>query len=100
MDLRLYIQRFFEFVHLTENVQEIHDFVAKLMSSNFIVDILAQKQFVDNMMRSVAGVHGIENDLIFLRVFEVILSRLIPEDDDVLVAKAAGNQYKLARMQK
>lgn len=43
------------------------------------------------MMRSVAGVHGIENDLVFLRVFEVILSRLVPEDEDMLISKAAGN---------
>ena len=100
MDLRLFIQRFLEFVHLTENVQEIHDFVAKLMSSNFIVDLEAQRQFVDNMMRAVAGVRGIEDDLIFLRVFEVILCRLVPEDEDELVAKAAGNQYNLAKMKK
>jgi hypothetical protein len=100
MDLRLFIQRFLEFVHLTENVQEIHDFVAKLMSSNFIVDLEAQRQFVDNMMRAVAGVRGIEDDLIFLRVFEVILCRLVPEDEDELVAKAAGNQYSLAKMKK
>lgn len=100
MDLRLFIQRFLEFVHLTENVQEIHDFVAKLMSSNFIVDLEAQRQFVDNMMKAVAGVRGIEDDLIFLRVFEVILCRLVPEDEDELVAKAAGNQYSLAKMKK
>lgn len=43
MDLKLFNQRFFEFVHLTENVQEIHDFVAKLMSSNFIQDMKAQE---------------------------------------------------------
>ena len=85
---------------MTENVQELHDFVAKLMSSNFIVDLEAQRQFVDNMMKAVAGVRGIEDDLVFLRVFEVILCRLAPEDEDELVAKAAGDQYSLAKMKK
>ena len=70
------------------------------MSSNFIVDLAAQRQFVDNMMRAVAGVRGIEDDLIFLRVFEVILCRLAPEDEDELAARAAGDQYSLAKMKK
>ena len=27
MDLKLFTQRFFEFIHMTKNVEEIHDFV-------------------------------------------------------------------------
>ena len=52
------------------------------------------------MMKSVTGAQGIEDDLVFLRVFEIILSRLVPEDEDELIAKAAGNQYNLAKMKK
>lgn len=33
MDLRLFVHRFFEFVHSTNNVFEIHQFVHKVMSS-------------------------------------------------------------------
>ena len=36
IDLRLFTQRYFEFVHQTQNVSEIHDFVNKLMNSDFI----------------------------------------------------------------
>ena len=52
------------------------------------------------MMKSVTGAQGIEDDLVFLRVFEIILSRLLPEDEDELIARAAGNQYNLAKMKK
>jgi len=100
MDLKLFVQRFIEFVHLTENTQELHDFVAKLMSSNFIINKEAQIQFVKNMMGSVTGAKGIEDDLTFLSIFEIILSRLIPEDDDELKDKAAGNNYTFVKMKK
>ena len=40
-------------------------------------------------MKSVTGAQGIEDDLVFLRVFEIILNRLVPEDEDELIAKAA-----------
>jgi len=36
MDLKLFTQRFFEFVHMTKNFSEIHDFVQKLMCSDYI----------------------------------------------------------------
>jgi len=38
MDLKLFVQRFFEFVHMTASVAEIHDFVSKMMQSDFIKD--------------------------------------------------------------
>ena len=42
MDLRLFTQRFFEFVHMTKNVSEIHDFVHQLMSSELVKDKTAK----------------------------------------------------------
>jgi hypothetical protein len=50
MDLKLFIQRFFEYVHMTKSVEEIHDFVNKLMQSDFISDRRAKVQLVKNLV--------------------------------------------------
>jgi hypothetical protein len=42
MDLKLFTQRFFEFVHMTKNVSEIHDFVHQLMGSELVKDKTAK----------------------------------------------------------
>jgi len=83
MDLKLFVQRFFEFVHLTSNVAEMHDFVNKLMNSEFIADRDAKIQLISNLMNCFTGLEGVEDELILISVLDIILQRLIPDDEEM-----------------
>ena len=83
MDLKLFIQRFYEFVHITNNVAEIHDFVDKLMASDFIKDKEAKVQLINNLINCFTGLEGIEDELILISVLNIILQRLIPDDEEM-----------------
>lgn len=100
MDLKLFVQRFMEFVNMTKNMEEVHDFVGKLMSQEFIQDHEAKVQFVQNMAAFMTGLKGIDDDMMLIRIFEIIHMRICPEDDDEIVAKAAGDSTLLAKLRK
>ena len=46
MDLKLFTQRFFEFVHITKNFAELHDYVHFIMASDFIQDRAGKLQLI------------------------------------------------------
>lgn len=46
IDLKLFTQRFNEFINMTESFSEIHDYVHKLMISDFVKDKTSKKQLI------------------------------------------------------
>lgn len=80
----MFVQRFFEFVHATQNVAEIHDFVHKLMKSNFIQDKAAKLQLVKNLMQCFHGLEGVEDELSLISILTIILQRLMPEESELV----------------
>lgn len=100
IDLKLFIQRFYEFVHMTKNVEEIHDFVQKLMKSDYLTDRDSKIQFIKNMLLCFQGLEGIDDELIMISILDIILNRLIPQDDDeILHSSLSLRKQKIALRQ-
>ena len=85
IDLKLFTQRFFEFAHLTKNVNEIHDFVNKLLASEQINEKREyQVQLIRNLCSCFQGLDGTDDEIILVSTLTIILQRNMPEDDELI----------------
>lgn len=84
MDLKLFIGRFFEFTHNTNQMKEIHDFVDKIMKTNEFTENRVQKvKLISNLTNTFQGLEGINDELILISILTIILQRYSPDDDDL-----------------
>jgi hypothetical protein len=81
MDLKLFIQRFNEFINMTESFSEIHDYVHKLMTSDFVKDRQSKKQLIQNLLKGFVGLQGDNDEIILTSILNLIIKRNIPNDD-------------------
>jgi hypothetical protein len=91
VDLKLFTQKFFEFVHQTQNVSEIHDFANKLMISEFIDSFESKVQLVKNLCTCFKELDGIDDELTLISILSIILKRTMPEEDDSV--DSLGNEF-------
>lgn len=73
MDMKLFTQRFFEFVHLTKTFSEIHDFVHKLLKDSYIKDKTAKAQLIENLLSGFVGLQGDDDELVLIQILNLIL---------------------------
>ena len=66
MDLKLFILRFFEFIHITKTYSEIHNFVHKLIKDYYIKTVEEKTQLVENLMKGFLGLPGDEDELVVI----------------------------------
>jgi hypothetical protein len=81
MDLKLFVQRFYEHVHITKNFAEIHDYVHKLMTSEFVKDRRAKVQLINNLLKGFTGLSGDNDEIVLTSILNLILKRFIPDED-------------------
>ena len=85
IDLKLFTQRFFEFVHMTKNFSEIHYFVNKFMHSEEINSSKeSQVQLIRNLCGCIIGLDGIDDELILISILTIMLQRIMPEKDELI----------------
>lgn len=81
MDLKLFTQRFNEFINMTECFSEIHDYVHKLMISDFVKDKNSKLQLINNLLKGFTGLQGDNDEIILTSILNLIIKRNIPDDD-------------------
>lgn len=82
MDMKLFTQRFFEFVHLTKTFSEIHDFVHKLLKDSYIKDKAAKVQLIENLLSGFIGLQGDDDELVLIQILNLILQNKVIDNDD------------------
>lgn len=92
MDLKLFTQRFFEFIHMTKNFFEIHEFVNKLMQSEMIKSRQAKVQLVKNLLVGFLGLKGDDDELVLTSILNLIIQRLIPDEEDFSTSQTLVQQ--------
>ena len=81
MDFKLFTQRFYEYIHVTKHFSEMHDFVQKLMESEFIATHDGKVQLIKNLLMGFVGLSGFDDEIVLTQVLNLIIQRLIPEDE-------------------
>ena len=84
IDLKLFSQRFFEFVRGTKNFSEIHSFVHDLMNQDNLKDRESKVKFIKNICNGFTGLSGDNDELILISILSLIIQRLIPDEEDSL----------------
>lgn len=86
IDLKLFAQRFFEYVRGTKNFSEIHTFVHDLMGQDYTKDRENKVKLIKNLVEGFTGLKGDDDELILISILSLIIQRLIPEEEDSLQA--------------
>jgi hypothetical protein len=60
----------------------MHDFVQKLMESDFINNKEGKIQLIKNLVRGFVGLKGFDDEIVLTQVLNLIIQRLIPEDEN------------------
>lgn len=82
MDLKLFTQRFYEFVNMTESFSEVHDYVHKLCTTPAVSSSREAKvQLVRNLMSGFAGLAGDSDEIILTSILNLLIKRNIPDED-------------------
>ena len=95
MDLKLFTQRFFEFIHITKNFSEIHDFVQKLMESEYVGTYESKVQLIKNLLKGFVGLKGDQDEIVLTSILNLIIQRLLPED-----VKTTGSLVEIKKSKK
>lgn len=64
MDFKLFTQRFYEYIHITKHFSEMHDFVQKLMESEFISGKEGKIQLIKNLVSGFVGLTGFDDEIV------------------------------------
>lgn len=66
---------------MTECFSEIHDYVHKLMISDFMKDRNSKLQLIKNLLKGFTGLQGDNDEIIMTSILNLIVKRNIPDDD-------------------
>ena len=64
MDFKPFTQRFYEYIHITKHFSEMHDFVQKLMESEFISSKEGKIQLIKNLVSGFVGLTGFDDEIV------------------------------------
>jgi hypothetical protein len=97
MDLKLFSQRFFEYVNQQQNPPEIHEYVSMLMKQDTLGTFENKVKLIKNLCNGLVGLEGDYDELVLISILNIIIMRLLPESEDNLESTTLVDTLRLEK---